>query len=57
VDAVILGGDLNFSLGAIEVWGPREISDSLSEYFSHKLGEWGLIDVDLVKLKPTWRKN
>jgi len=26
---IILGGDLNFSLGAVEIWGPKALSDPL----------------------------
>jgi exonuclease III len=32
---VIVGGDLNFSLGATEVWGPRATPDPLTDYFTH----------------------
>jgi hypothetical protein len=33
-DSVILGGDLNFSLGQSEVWGPRARTDSLFGFFT-----------------------
>jgi hypothetical protein len=32
-DNVIIGGDLNFSLGEIEVWGPRAHADSHTDLF------------------------
>ena len=33
-DLVIIGGDLNFSLRQVEVWGPFAYPYILSEYFS-----------------------
>lgn len=56
-DLVIIGGDLNFSLGRSEVWGPTAHVDILSDYFIQKLGGRNLIDLEPVKLKPTWRNN
>jgi hypothetical protein len=50
----ILGGDLNFSLGASEVWGPRAAPDPLKNYFLKFLDQWGLVDVEPQKLTPTW---
>ena len=32
-DMVILGGDLNFSLGSVESWGPRASLDPLTDFF------------------------
>jgi hypothetical protein len=45
VDNLILGGDLNFSLGVAEVWGPNARPDHLSAMFSHLLSANGLLDV------------
>jgi hypothetical protein len=45
VEALILGGDLNFSLGMDEVWGPRERSDPLAYFFKMHLERKRLIDV------------
>jgi len=50
-----LGGDLNFSLGAAEVWGPRSTPDPFTVYFTHYLDNLGLLDLLPVKLQPTWR--
>ena len=33
-DRVIIGGDLNFSLGQTEVWGPHACVDLLMNYFT-----------------------
>ena len=52
-DSVVLGGDLNFSLGNNEVWGPHAQVDSLAGYFVQKLVEKGLLDIEPIKLKPT----
>ena len=56
-DSLVLGGDFNFSLGHNEVWGPRARADSLTGFFVQKLVEKGLLDIELVKLRPTWRNN
>ena len=56
-DSVVLGGDLNFSLGHNEVWGPHAQVDSLARFFVQKLIEKGLLDIEPVKIKPTWRNN
>ena len=56
-DSLVLGGDFNFSLGHSEVWGPRARTDSLTEYFVQNLMEKGLLDIEPVKLRPTWRNN
>ena len=31
--------------------------DSLAGYFVQKLAEKGLLDIEPVKIKPTWRNN
>ena len=56
-DSLVLGGDFNFSLGQNEVWGPRAHADSLKGFFVQKLVEKGLLDIEPVKLRPTWRNN
>ena len=39
MDRFILGGDLNFSIGEAETWGPNAIKDPLSELFLRLLDE------------------
>ena len=56
-DMVVIGGDLNFSLGQAEVWGPFSCPDPLSDYFTQKLIEKNWLDIEPVKLKPTWHNN
>ena len=50
---LIIGGDLNFTLGANESWGPKERMNPLAPYFSNLLMELELIDLDTQNLKPT----
>jgi hypothetical protein len=54
-DLLILGGDLNFSLGEAESWGPSAHPDNQAGFFSHLLSSNGLIDIAPLKLLPTWR--
>jgi hypothetical protein len=54
VPFLILGGDLNFSTGAVESWGIRSQMDSPSDFFVHKLDEEGLIDIAPIRLGPSW---
>ena len=54
---LIIGGDLNFSLGQAEVWGPHAKPDLLSDYFTRLLVDKGWLDVEPVILKPTWKNN
>lgn len=55
--SIILGGDLNFSLGDVEVWGPRARGDPHMDCFIHKLSDFEMMDVEPVKIKPTWRNK
>ena len=50
---LIVGGDLNFSLGASESWGPSARVDHLTEYFTNKLAGSRLVDSTLIKPRPT----
>jgi hypothetical protein len=51
--SVILGGDLNFSLGLSEVWGMHAREDPLAGYFTQKLVACKLVDIEPTRLKPT----
>jgi exonuclease III len=55
-DRLILGGDLNFSLGEAESWGPSSHPDNQAGFFIHLLASNGLIDIAPVKLLPTWQE-
>ena len=51
---LIIRGDLNFTLGAHEIWVPRVRLDTLSPFFGNLLHNLKLVDLDPQKLKPTW---
>jgi hypothetical protein len=54
---LILGGDLNFTTSFREVWGEHTRVDPLQPYFSKLLQEEGMVDVEPLKLLPTWRNG
>eukprot|EP00253_Pinus_taeda_P018287 PITA_18287 len=54
---MIMGGDLNFSLGRAQAWGPSVREDPLSDFFFNLITENNLIDPSPIKLKPTWRNR
>jgi hypothetical protein len=56
-ELLILGGDLNLSLGPSEVWGDNARPDSLADYFGNKFAEANLTDLAPTPLKPTWKNN
>ena len=45
---------MNFSLWNTEIWGPKARVDNLSDFFSMKLVDHGLLDIEPTKLLPTW---
>eukprot|EP00253_Pinus_taeda_P006494 PITA_06494 len=55
--SLVLGGDLNFSIGRAEAWGPSAREDPLSVFFLNMFSVNNLIDINLLKLKPTWRNR
>jgi len=56
-DNIILGKDLNFSIGFVESWGHHSQIDPLSAFFENILENHNLIDIPSTKIKPTWRNN
>lgn len=56
-EPLILGGDLNFSIGHAESWGHHAQADHLSEFFEHILEVHNMVDHSLAKMNPTWRNN
>jgi len=52
---LIIGGDLNFSLGIVESWGHRAQSDVLTSFFEKMLDDNDLISIDYARKMPTWR--
>jgi len=53
----VVGGDLNFSLGRAEAWGPSAREDPLTDFFHQILSDHNLIDPSPINLKPTWRNR
>jgi hypothetical protein len=54
---VILGGDLNFTTSSREMWGAHSRVDPLHPFFRQLLLGEGLVDVEPLKLIPTWRNG
>jgi len=54
---VIIGGDINLTLNKREIWGEIARKDTLIYFFSHFFEAHKLIDVELVKLFPTWKND
>ena len=51
---LVVGGDLNFSLGQSEIWGVKAKVDGLTDFFNHLLEGLGLIDITPLDPRPTW---
>lgn len=56
-DNIILGGDLNFSLGYSESWGHSAQVDILTDTISGLLEEHHWVDIPSAKLQYTWTNN
>jgi hypothetical protein len=54
---LILGADLNFSFGEVEVWGPNAHPDNQTDLFTHLLNDQGVIDIAPLNLLPLWRNQ
>jgi hypothetical protein len=52
-----MGGDLNFTTSNREMWGAHARVDPLQLYFSQLIQVEGLVDVEPLKLLPTWRNG
>lgn len=52
-DLVVIGGDLNLSLGYRESWGSTAQIDSISDYMTSLLEQTYFVDVPMHKLLPT----
>ena len=53
-EKLILGGDLNFSMGVSDIWGTRARLDSLSDFFIKSLETFGIVDIVPSVMLPTW---
>eukprot|EP00253_Pinus_taeda_P031439 PITA_31439 len=54
---LILGGDLNFSLGFRESWGSTAQADSITDFMRSLLEQHDLIDIPMHHPLPTWRNR
>jgi hypothetical protein len=54
---LVLGGDLNFTRSCREVWGEHARADPLHSFFSQLTQVEGVVDVEPIKLIPTWRNG
>ena len=52
--SLIMGGDLNFSMGYSEIWGTKARVDPLSDFFNRQLDGLDLVDIALAVSLPTW---
>lgn len=57
VDNIIMGGDLNFSLGFYESWGHMAQVDSLSDTLTSLLEDHHWVDIPSARLQYTWSNN
>jgi hypothetical protein len=53
---LVVGGDLNFTLSLCEVWGVNPREDRQKGFFLSFMEKAHLVDIELVKLSPTWKK-
>ena len=54
---LILGGDLNLTMSASEIWGKRAVLDPLSSFFKHLFYSVGLIETTPSIAGLTWRNG
>ena len=50
-----MGGDLNLTLGVVEIWGLKAILDPLSDFFENHLAQLNVFNIEPIKLNPTCR--
>ena len=51
---IIMGGDLNFSIGLVESWGLNVVPNPLSVYFEHLIDDADMLDLAMPTTFPTW---
>jgi hypothetical protein len=54
---MIVGSDLNLTLNSREYWGEVARSDPLVEFSTHFFEDLRLVDVEPIKVVPTWRNS
>ena len=50
---LILGGDLNFSIGFSKIWGVKAKVDILSYFFIRQMDGFGFVDLVMSAILPT----
>jgi len=56
-DNMIIGGNLNFSLGISKSWGNRAQTDPLTTFFEIMMDSHDLLNIDSENIVPTWRNR
>eukprot|EP01018_Ginkgo_biloba_P032610 Gb_14068 [translate_table: standard] len=54
---LIIAGHLNLTLHRGEIWGSSATQDRLADFFLDKFESVGWVDVEPIKVKPTWTNN
>ena len=54
---MIKGGDMNLFLSEREIWAPTVRLNGLSNFFAALFNSKGWIDLQPLKMEPTWRNN
>lgn len=54
---LIAGEDLNIVTSSIEVWGVNSRTNALAHFFKSLFEEAGLVDVEPIPLRPTWKNR
>eukprot|EP00253_Pinus_taeda_P026707 PITA_26707 len=54
---IIIGGDLNFSLGFSESWGSSAQVDAITGHMTNLLEQTNFVDVPMHKPLPTWKNR
>ena len=56
-DNIILGGDLNFSLGFRDSWRSAAQFDPITDYMTNLLEQTNFMDIPMQRYLPTWRNR
>ena len=56
-DNLILGRDLNFTLSRSYIWVENAPIDNFSIFLINRTKEGNMVEIEPIKLKPTWSNN
>ena len=51
---LILGGDINFTVGIVEVWVEKSCLDPMGDFFIHSFEKEGMVDITQGPMRPMW---